>query len=120
MSSMSNKHHCSTATVKHISLNEVRKLTKKTEGLVLQGCAGEPVEWIGHINEHLTQSGILRDGFVFKPEDCAVFVNNGVICIYFDICGKPIDICQLATWRWMSRFVYHGMWLSDYVRNYLT
>ncbi len=120
MSSTSTKHPCSTATVKRISLNAVRKQTKKTEGLVLQGCEGEPIEWIGHINELFTQEGILLDGFVFKPEDCAVFVNDDVICIYFDIYKKPIDIWKLAAWRGMTRFVYYGVWLSDYVRNYLT
>lgn len=111
---ISNNYH-NTEPVKKIAKNKLRKLSQKTEGLILQGCAGDPHDWIDFMNRMWTKLNILQDGFNFMPKDCFVFVNDGVICIYFDIVNKPIDIMNLAIWRLRSREDFHGIWLSDYV-----
>ena len=47
--------------VKDITVEELRTMDK-TEGIIFQGCGGDPQEWIDGINELLTESQILRDG----------------------------------------------------------
>ena len=44
-----------------ISIDELKKMTEQ-EGLILQGCGGDPQEWIDGINELLTSEGILLGG----------------------------------------------------------
>ena len=44
--------------MKHITTDELRNMTA-TEGLVLQGCGGDPQEWLDGVNELLTLEGIL-------------------------------------------------------------
>ena len=36
------------------------------EGLVLQGCGGDPQEWLDGINQILTEEGILKKGARFE------------------------------------------------------
>ena len=50
--------------IKHITTEDLRKMPGK-EGLVLQGCGGDPKEWVNGLNELLTQSGILLEGTKF-------------------------------------------------------
>lgn len=45
--------------MKEITINELRQMRDK-EGLVLQGCGGDPKEWVDGINELLTEAGILK------------------------------------------------------------
>lgn len=47
-----------------ITINELRRM--KTEGLILQGCAGDIQEWVDGINGLLAQEDILLEGTKFK------------------------------------------------------
>ncbi len=57
-------------SIKHIAADELRRMKGK-EGLVLQGCGGEPQEWLDGINGLLTDEGILLNGSKF--ENISVF-----------------------------------------------
>lgn len=87
------------------------------EGLILQGCGGDPQEWLDGINEMLTESGILSGGSKF--ETISVFENNGCTNILFDFAGVDINIGKLATWRLEAHETFSGTWLSDYVEIHL-
>lgn len=63
-----------------IDTNELCRMQDK-EGLILQGCGGEPQEWLDGINELLTEEKILLNGSKFK--DCLVFKNGDVTCILY-------------------------------------
>ena len=66
------------------------------EGLVLQGCGGDPQEWLDGINGLLTDEGILKDGSKF--ENIAVFQNGGVTNIFFPFeDGVELDIGTKVT-----------------------
>ena len=51
------------------------------EGLILQGCGGEPGEWVKGINDLLTQDGILLGGTAFTH--VSVFQNEDLTCMLF-------------------------------------
>ncbi len=88
------------------------------EGLVLQGCGGDPQEWLDGINGLFTGEGILKNGSEF--ENIAVFQNGGVTNILFPFeDGMELDIGRLAMWRLCSHELFGGTWLSDYVPNRL-
>ena len=93
--------------INNIKASDLRKMSG-SEGLILQGCGGEPQEWVDGINNMLTEAGILRDGTKFT--DVGVFSNNEVTNILFPFNN---DI-QLATHN-----EFGGTWLSDYVDNNL-
>ena len=88
------------------------------EGLILQGCGGDPQEWVDGINDMLTEAGILLDNTKFT--DANVFENNGCTNILF-----PFDenvhahTGKLAMWRLATHNDFGGTWLSDYVENNL-
>ena len=44
--------------MKDIKVDDLRLMSGK-EGLILQGCGGDPQEWIDGINDMLTDEGIL-------------------------------------------------------------
>ena len=67
-------------SVRDISINDLRRM-KKTEGIVFQGCGGDPQEWIDGINDMLRESRILLDDTKFS--DVFRFQNNGVTCLLF-------------------------------------
>ena len=97
--------------------NELRDMTAG-EGLVLQGCGGDPTEWLNGINETLTEEGILRDGCIFK--DIYVFEHNGLTNILFpfdDMEPGGLDVGKLALWRLQSHNTFGGTWLSDYINQ---
>ena len=48
-------------TAKQITTDDLRRMEGQ-EGLVLQGCSGDPREWVDGINGLLTEAGILLDG----------------------------------------------------------
>ena len=105
--------------IKNITTEEVKHMTG-AEGLVLQGCGGNPQEWLDGINETLTEEGILRGGGKF--EDIYVFEHNRVTNILFPFDGMnpdTLDIGKLATWRIASHGNFGGTWLSDYLPNAL-
>ena len=104
--------------IKHITTDELIRLPVK-EGLVLQGCGGDPAEWQDGINEVLTEAGILNKGKVFP--DIYVF-NHGEltnILFPFDQTMENLDMGKLAVWRLQHRADLGATWLSDYLPNYL-
>ena len=96
------------------------------EGLILQGCGGDPQEWVDGINgilldginTLLTDDGILKNGSRF--ENISVFQNGSLTNILFPFeDGLEIDMGKLAMWRLRSHEQLGGTWLSDYVPNKL-
>lgn len=100
-----------------IQAEDLRKMNDK-EGLILQGCGGEPREWLEGINDLLTKEGILRNGSKF--ENCSVFSNDGRTCILFPFGqGEELEAGKLDIWRLQTHGSFGGTWLSDYVDNKL-
>lgn len=102
--------------IKTISKEEMRHKEGK-EGLILQGCGGEPKEWLEGINELFTKEGILRNGTKFT--ECSVFQDGDLTCILFPFENVELDIGKLAIWRIKTHGTFGGTWLSDYVPNRL-
>ena len=104
-------------SIKNITADDLRRMNGK-EGLVLQGCGGDPQEWLDGINKLLTDEDILKNGSKF--ENISVFQNGGVTNIFFPFeDGVELDIGRLAMWRLCSHEQFGGTWLSDYVPNRL-
>ena len=104
-------------SIKEITTNDLRRM-KKTEGLVFQGCGGDPQEWVDGINDMLTESKVLLSGTRFS--DVYRFENNGLTCLLFPFSRDvQIDIGKLAMWRLSTHSQFGGTWLSDYVPNKL-
>jgi hypothetical protein len=102
--------------IKKITTTELRRM-KDREGLILQGCGGDPQEWLDGINEMLTEAGILLDGD--KWDDVSVFEHGGVTNLLFDMDAVRLDVGKLAIWRLQTRDNFHGVWLSDFDPNRL-
>ncbi len=102
--------------INSITLSDLRRMNGK-EGLILQGCGGEIIEWMDGINKMLTDKGILLDNTKF--ENVSVFQNDGVTCILYPFEEVHLDIGKLAMWRLQSYTAFAGTWLSDYVENKL-
>lgn len=104
--------------IKNITLDELRGM-RNTEGLILQGCGGDPQEWLDGINEILTEAGILINGGRFT--DISVFEHDGRTNILFhfgdEINPDTLQMGKLAMWRLRSRSTFGGTWLSDYMQN---
>ncbi len=104
-------------SIKEISVQELRQM-KGQEGLVLQGCGGDPQEWLDGMNSLLTEAGILKNGSKF--EDAFVFEQNGHTCILFPFKEDlEVNMGKFAIWRIQSHDSFGGTWLSDYVSNQL-
>lgn len=104
-------------SIKTVTADELRRMNGK-EGLVLQGCGGDPQEWLDGINGLLTDEGILKNGSRF--ENISVFQNGYLTNILFPFeNGVDIDMGKLAMWRLHSHEQFGGTWLSDYVPNRL-
>lgn len=99
-----------------ITADELRQMQDQ-EGLILQGCGGEPQEWLDGINDLFTNEGILLNGTRFQ--NCSVFEHNNLTCIMFPFEGVDLNIGKLAMWRIQTHGNYGGTWLSDYIPNYL-
>ena len=68
------------------------------EGLILQGCGGDPQEWLDGINQILTDEGILKKGTRFK--EAYTFEHDGLICLLFPFKERmAIEMGRLAMWR---------------------
>lgn len=87
------------------------------EGLILQGCGGDPQEWIDGINGLLTDAGILLDGSRF--ENVLSFEHDGLHNLLFDFEDVKLNCGKLAMWRLHTHEQFGGTWLSDYVDNRL-
>ena len=103
-------------TVKQITTDDLRHMEGQ-EGLVLQGCGGDPQEWVDGINRELTEAGILLDGG--KLENVVSFRHDGVTCLLFPFGDAELNIGKFAMWRIQTHDRYGGTWLSDYVPNRL-
>lgn len=87
------------------------------EGLVLQGCGGNPQEWVTGINQMLTQEGILLNASQF--ETVLRFQNDELTCLYFPFREVQLNMGKLSLWRLNTHDLFGGTWLSDYVSNRL-
>ena len=104
-------------SVKSITTNELSRMDN-AEGLILQGCGGDPQEWVDGINDLLTEEGILLDGTKFH--DCSTFKHDGLTCLLFPFSDDvKINVGKLAMWRLQTHDNFGGTWLSDYVPNRL-
>ena len=100
-----------------ISTEQLRRMGDQ-EGLVLQGCGGDPKEWLDGINQILTDEGILKKGARFV--DAYTFQHDGVTCLLFPFKqDMELDMGKLAIWRLGTHSTFGGTWLSDYVPNRL-
>lgn len=63
-------------SIQKISKEQLRRMGDQ-EGLILQGCGGDPQEWVDGINEILTEEGILKKGARF--EDAYTFQHDGLL-----------------------------------------
>ena len=104
-------------SIRTITTDDLRKMNG-SEGLILQGCGGDPQEWLDGINEMLTEQNILLDGSKF--ENCSSFEHEGLTCLLFPFeKNVKLDIGRLAMWRLQTHETFGGKWLSDYVPNRL-
>ena len=91
----------------------------KGEALILRGCGGNLDEWVDGINELLTEEEILLDGTKFT--EIFTFDYDGLTCLGFAFTNDvKLNIGKLAMWRLYTRDNFGGIWLSDFVANYLT
>ena len=102
--------------MRDITTDELRRMDD-SEGLILQGCGGDPQEWVDGINELLTDAGILRGGEAFT--DVRRFEHDGLTNLLFHMDGVKLDVGKLAIWRLQTHERFGGTWLSDYVPNRL-
>ena len=83
-------------SIKTITTDDLRRM-KGQEGLILQGCGGDPQEWLDGINDLLTKEGILLNGSKF--ENCSVFKYDDLTCILYPFEGAELNIGKFAVWR---------------------
>ena len=104
-------------SIQSISTEQLRRMGDQ-EGLVLQGCGGDPQEWLDGINEILTEEDILKKGARF--EEAYTFQLDGLTCLLFPFKqDMELDMGKLAVWRLGTHSTFGGTWLSDYVPNRL-
>ena len=102
--------------INKIAAEDLRRMEDK-EGLILQGCGGDPKEWVDGINQMLTEEGILLEGTEFT--EVSVFEHDGLTCILYPFEDVKIGMGKLAVWRLQTHGDFGGTWLSDYVPNRL-
>ncbi len=104
-------------SIKEITIQELRQM-KGQEGLVLQGCGGDPQEWLSGINSLLMEAGILKNGSTF--EEASVFEQDGHTCMLFPFKDDlDVNMGKFAIWKIQSNEDFGSMWLSDYVTTHL-
>ena len=103
-------------SIEYIEAKKLRTMGKE-EGLILQGCGGDPQEWLDGINKILTEAGVLINGSKF--ENCSVFPGESCTCILFPFKDVDLDVGRFAMWRLQTFEQFGGKWLSDYVPNRL-
>ena len=104
--------------IRQITTDDLRRMDDQ-EGLILQGCGGDPQEWVDGINGMLTEAGILLDGSTFRAENVSVFQHDGLTNVLFPFEDVKLDMGRLAMWRLQTHETFGGTWLSDYVPNRL-
>ena len=104
-------------SIRTISTGQLRRMGDQ-EGLSLQGCGGDPQEWLDGINEILAQECVLKKGAGF--EEAYTFRHEGLTCMLFPFKeDMELDMGKLAIWRLASYSTFGGTWLPDYVPNRL-
>ena len=104
-------------SIQRISTERLRRMGDQ-EGLILQGCGGDPQEWLDGINQILTEEGILKKGAGF--EGAYTFRHDGLTCLLFPFEeNMELDMGKLAVWRLATHSTFGGTWLSDYIPNRL-
>ncbi len=96
----------------HITTEELCTMVDH-EGLVLQGCGGDPMEWINGINDLLKKEGVLQNDDSFK--EVYIFEYENCTNILFDFENVVLNIGRLAMWRVRTHETFGGTWLSDYL-----
>ncbi len=76
-------------SIQTITIAELRRMEDQ-EGLVLQGCGGDPKEWLDGMNTLLTEAGILKKGTAF--ENIYAFENQGHTCLLFPFTYDPVQL----------------------------
>ena len=103
--------------IRTISTGQLRCMGDQ-ECLILQGCGGDPQEWVDGINEIFAKEGIPKKGAGF--EEAYTFRHDGLTCMLFPFKeNMELDVGKLAAWRLASYSAFGGTWLSDYVPNQL-
>lgn len=102
--------------INKIAAEDLRRMGDK-EGLILQGCGGDPKEWVAGINQMFTEEGILLEGTEFT--EVSVFEHDGLSCILYPFEDVKLAMGKLAVWRLQTHGDFGGTWLSDYVPNCL-
>ena len=104
-------------SIQEITKDQLRRMEDQ-EGLILQGCGGDPQEWLDGINQMLTANGCLREGTTFQQ--VSSFDMKGSTCLLFHFTDDvKLDVSKLAAWRLASHSSFGGTWLSDFVPNHL-
>ena len=104
-------------SIKNITTDDLRRM-KDSEGIIFQGCGGNPQEWVDGINELLTESKILLNGTRFS--DVFQFQHDELTCLLFPFSGDvQLDTGKLAMWRLETYSQFGGTWLTDFVENAL-
>ena len=104
--------------MKNITTDDLRRMRDR-EGIIFQGCGGDPQEWVDGINGLFTEAGILLDGSAFRAENVSVFQKGGLTNMLFPFEGVELEMGRLAVWRIQTHDDFGGTWLSDYVTNKL-
>lgn len=104
--------------VNHITTDDLRRMGDQ-EGIIFQGCGGDPQEWVDGINELFTEAGILLNGSAFRAENVSVFQHGGLTNMLFPFEGMDLDVGRLAMWRIQTHDDFGGTWVTDYVNNKL-
>ena len=102
--------------INKIAAEDLRRMGDK-EGLILQGCGGDPKEWVDGINQMFTEEGILLEGTEFT--EVSVFEHDELVCILYPFEDVKLAMGKLAMWRLQTHETFGGAWLSDYVPNRL-
>ena len=97
--------------VKQITADDLRRMDGQ-DGLILQGCGGDPQEWVDGVNDLLTEAGILLDGSKFPAESVSVFQHDGLTNMLFPFEDVKLDMGRLAVWRLQTHETFGGTWLS--------
>lgn len=66
--------------IQEITTDKLRQMGGQ-EGLVIQGCGGDPQEWLDGINQILTDEGLLKKDARF--EEAYTFQHEGLTCLLF-------------------------------------
>ena len=103
-------------SIERIEESQLRTMNGK-EGIILQGCGGEPQEWLEGVNRMFREANILKGDSKF--DKCYVFTHNNHTCMLFPFENVDLDVGRLAMWRLQNYEIFGGTWLSDFVPNRL-